>query len=138
MPRRSVRATRRHRLLSAWQRTTNTHRTEYLDYAPFARAGIIRPPDGEDHDVTFAYRGIRQVTRTVSIGRIVASGAPSFQRGDDQVLEADTDRVEEYDAHGRLVSVTEDSAGVDSGIVTNYAYDVGGRLQLASTPLAGE
>ncbi|MCP3994398.1 MAG: hypothetical protein GY722_04930, partial [bacterium] len=123
-------------MLSAWQRTSNTHRTSYFDYDPFARAGTIRPPDGSDHDVTFAFQGIRKVTRTVSIGRILESGEPIFL-GDDQVVEAATDRIEEYDIHGRLVSVTEDSAGVDSEIVTRYTYDVGGRLRLASTPLAG-
>ncbi|MCP3999195.1 MAG: hypothetical protein GY722_29640, partial [bacterium] len=115
-----------------------THRTEYLDYDPFARAATIRPPDGESHDVTLAYQGIRKVTRTVSIGRILESGAPIFQNGEDQILEAATDRIEEYDVHGRLVSVTEYSEDDDdNAVVTSYAYDAGSRLRLAGTPLAG-
>ncbi len=49
--------------------------------------------------MTLAYQGIRKVTRTVSIGRRLESGAPNFQGGDDQVIEAATDRIEVYDVH---------------------------------------
>ena len=43
----------------------STSKTEYLDYDPFGRPRKIRPPDGTAHNVTLAYKGIREVKRTV-------------------------------------------------------------------------
>lgn len=43
-------------------------KTEYLNYDPFGRPTIIRPPDGSAHDVILAYLGVRKVSRTSKVG----------------------------------------------------------------------
>ncbi|MFZ5785475.1 MAG: RHS repeat-associated core domain-containing protein, partial [Acidobacteriota bacterium] len=85
----------------------------------------VRPPDGEAHDVTFAYTGARLISRTTKIATSRTSG------GD--ILESPSTTSEEYDLHGRLYKVTEPSGEANADVTTTYAYDVGDRLATAVT-----
>jgi RHS repeat-associated protein len=99
---------------------TPSNRTQFLDYDPFGRPGVIRPPDGTGHDVTMTYLGVRQVDRTVKIA--TSSGS-----------ETAATTTEVYDRHGRLLSVTESSGSGGANVTTTYGYDVGNRLSSVST-----
>jgi RHS repeat-associated protein len=96
-------------------------RTQYLEYDPFGRPRVIRPPEGSAHDLRIAYFGVRVVTRTarVGTGRNPSTGA---------ILETDVKTREIYDRQGRLFRFWEDDGGSLSG-QTAYAWDVLGRLK---------
>ena len=87
--------------------------TYFTDYDPFGRPGTVTPPDGAAHAVTFAYDGVRKVSRTVAVA--MAAG------------ETPQTTVEEYDRQGRLSQVTE-----PTGTVTTYGYDPANRLASVS------
>src|ERR1700674_4482870 len=102
----------------------NTNVTQYLNYDPFGRATLIRPPDstaanGYAHDVKMSYGGVRSVSRTVSIGT-TWNGA--------SVAEAPSTTTETYDRFGRLASVTEPSGSGGAAVTTSHLYDAGNRL----------
>ncbi|HSL84883.1 MAG TPA: RHS repeat-associated core domain-containing protein [Thermoanaerobaculia bacterium] len=97
-----------------------TAATSLLGYDPFGRPKTIRPPDGSVHDVTLAYKGTRQVTRTVKIGTGWNGTA---------VTETTATTTEVYDRQGRLYQVFEPANADGSSSTTTYAYDVGGRLK---------
>ena len=85
--------------VSEWQAVSpppTLRYTEYLNFDPFGRPGIIRPPDGSTHDTTFTYTGIRLTSRAVKVATAVGS-------------ETTATTTEEYDRQGRLWKVTEPS-----------------------------
>jgi RHS repeat-associated protein len=110
--------------VSEWQgyNPATVYTTLYVNFDPFGRPGIIRPPDGSAHDVTLTYAGIRSVARTVKIA--TAQGS-----------ETAVTSSEEYDRQGRLLKVSEysDPANPTTYVPTTYSYDVGNRLKQAST-----
>ncbi|HEV3077070.1 MAG TPA: RHS repeat-associated core domain-containing protein [Thermoanaerobaculia bacterium] len=115
------------------QGSPNTNLTQYLNFDPFGRATLIRPPDstaanGFAHDVKMSYGGVRTVSRTVSIGT-TWNGA--------SVAEAPSTTTETYDRFGRLASVMESSGSGGAAVTTSYLYDAGNRLSQVSTPTAG-
>lgn len=87
-------------------------KTTYLSHDSFGRATAIRPPDSTGtRDVTINYfNGIKKISRTSKVN-------------DDQTSSTTT---EEYDHFGRLYRVTD-----PHGMLTEYSYDVGGRLKQA-------
>lgn len=115
------------------QGSPNANVTQYLNFDPFGRATLIRPPDstaanGFAHDVRMSYGGVRTVSRTVSVGTSW-NGA--------SVAEAPSTTTETYDRFGRLASVTEPSGSGGAAVTTSYLYDAGNRLTQASTTAAG-
>lgn len=112
--------------VSQWHPNTQfTDWTQYLNYDPFGRPQVIRPPEGAAHDVKLAYFGDRVVTRTAK----VATGATGG--------ESNATTVERYDRQGRLWQITEPSGSGGGNVTTTYLYDAAGRLKKASTPAAG-
>jgi YD repeat-containing protein len=93
--------------------------TQYLNYDPFGRPGTIRPPDGSAHDVTLAYTGVRQVSRTSKVGNSQSSGT---------INEVLSTTQEFYDRQGRLYQVKEQAEADSTNTTTTYTYDVGNRL----------
>ncbi len=89
-------------------------RTERLQFDPFGRAGVIRPPGGAGHDVLLSYQGERRLTREVKMA--LAAG------------ETYVPRTVELDRYGRRRLVEELAGPGGSPFPTTYAYDVGGRL----------
>jgi RHS repeat-associated protein len=110
--------------LSEWQQDGIPHTalTNYVNFDPFGRPAVIRPPDGSAHDVTLSYSGIRAVTRTTTI----ATGATGG--------EASSATTETYDGQGRLLKVQEPSGTAGANVTTTYSYDAAGHLIQASTP----
>jgi RHS repeat-associated protein len=84
--------------------------TTFLNFDAFGRPRTVRPADGGSHDVTLAYQGLRQVTRTVKVATSTSS-------------ETNAGTIEVYDRYGRLYEVTE-----PNNVKTRYEYDVGNRL----------
>jgi RHS repeat-associated protein len=84
--------------------------TSFMNYDAFGRPRTVRPPDGGSHDVSLAYQGVRQRTRTVKIATSTAS-------------ETSAGTIEVYDRYGRLYEVTE-----PNNVKTRYEYDVSSRL----------
>jgi YD repeat-containing protein len=110
----------------------NTNLTQYLNYDPLGRPGIIRPPDSTpansfSHDVKLDYSGVQMVRRTVH----VANG-PSASSAETPFVTTQT-----YDRFGRLASVTEPSGNSGGAVITSYQYDPGNRLTQVSTSSAG-
>jgi RHS repeat-associated protein len=115
--------------ISEWQAVSpppTVKKTEYLNFDPFGRPGIIRPPDGATHDTALAYTGIRLTSRTVKVGTSRDAGG--------NIIETNSTTTQEYDRQGRLWKVTEPSGSGGGNTITTYTYDVGGRLKQASTP----
>jgi len=83
-------------------------KTTFTDYDAFGRAQTVTTPDGRV--ATVAYRGVRTTSREMSIAGVTRP----------------VRTIEETDAQGRLVSVTEDAAGVP--VKTLYGYDPSGNL----------
>ena len=106
--------------------------TTWEEFDAFGRPHVIYPPDATPdeaaHAIRIDYEGFRKIRRTVSVGTTFST---------DSVTESNVSRIEEYDAHGRLIAVTEPSGSAGANVRTSYAYDVGDRLISASTPLAG-
>ena len=87
-------------------------------YDSFGRVTKVTPPDAVDvGTIRTDYVGVRTVTRKVP----TATGGPGAAL-------SDVSTTETYDAHGRLVSVTE------GGLATKYTYDIGGRLHGVEMP----
>jgi RHS repeat-associated protein len=101
--------------------TTPTVWTKYLSYDAFGRPGTVRPPDGQAHDVTFTYSGVRAVDRTVNVGT-------TYNAATGNVTEAAATTTEIYDHHGRLYKVTEPSGTAGANVTTTYSYDAADRL----------
>ncbi|MEM9291879.1 MAG: RHS repeat-associated core domain-containing protein [Acidobacteriota bacterium] len=91
-------------------------KTEYLNFDPFGRPSIVRPPEGAVHDVTWSHQGVRRSERTEQVKTSI-SGA----------LQAST-RTWERDAHGRLRTTEEPAGSFGSQMTLSHRYDVGGRL----------
>jgi RHS repeat-associated protein len=91
---------------------TSATGTTYKNFDAFGRPTLITPADGTGHNITLAYAGARQVSRTVKVK--TAIGSP----------ETAATTTEIYDRFGRLHEVTE-----PNGTVTRYAYDAGNRLK---------
>ncbi len=100
---------------------TPTAWTKYLSYDPFGRPGTVRPPDGQAHDVTFNYYGVRIIERTVNVGT-------TYNAATGTVTEAAAKTTETYDHHGRLYKVAEPSGAGGADVTTTYAYDAADRL----------
>ena len=90
--------------------------TQYLNYDPFGRPGIIRPPDGFAHDVTFSYLGDRQKARTAKVA--------TTQHFDGTIIESSATTTERYDRQGRLWQVVQ-----PINLTATHGYDVGNRLK---------
>jgi RHS repeat-associated protein len=84
--------------------------TSFQNHDAFGRPRTVRPADGGSHDVTLAYQGLRQVTRTLKVATSTAS-------------ETNATTTEVYDRYGRLYEVTE-----PNNVKTRYDYDVGNRM----------
>lgn len=95
--------------------STPTNWTTFA-YDPLGRVTRITAPDGTETVVH--YTGAREVKRTRRVGTIFNVASPGV------VEQTDTQTIETYDRHGRLVRVDE-PGGISA---TNYEYDVGGRL----------
>jgi YD repeat-containing protein len=91
--------------------------TTNSDYDALGRAQTVTGPDGAI--TTFTYAGDRLVTRTANV--LNPSG------------EAAVSTIEERDSAGRLITVQEDSTGINA--TTAYTYDGGDRLR--SVTVAG-
>jgi RHS repeat-associated protein len=100
---------------------TPTAWTKYLSYDPFGRPGTVRTPDGQSHDVTFTYYGVRVIERTVNVGT-------AYNAATGTVTEAAAKTTETYDHHGRLYKVAEPSGAGGADVTTTYAYDAADRL----------
>ena len=115
--------------LSVSERGSPADKTEYFDYDPFGRPGHVRPPDGLGHAVFYSYKGIREISRTTSIGTAYDGSS---------VTEWPATVIERYDDHGRLTQVVEPSGqvrpdGSTPSVTTFYSYDIGNRLKHVST-----
>lgn len=110
--------------------TTPAAWTKYLSYDAFGRPGTVRPPDGQAHDVTFAYYGVRAVDRTVNVGT-------TYNAATGTVTEAAATTTEIYDHHGRLYKVTEPSGAAGANVTTTYWYDAADRLTHVQTTASG-
>lgn len=98
--------------------------TQYLDYDAMGRARTVRPPEGAVHDRTFQYTGVREVTETVRTGA-------DYNATTGDVREEARPITRLYDRQGRLwktVRHTVDQVGNPRDVITERAYDVGGRL----------
>ena len=111
------------RSMSEWGATSK--KTEYLNYDPFGRPGIIRPADDPGHEIGLRYKGVREMRRTRLVGSELLLGA---------VVERASVTTEVYDRLGRLRSVQEPSGHSGGNVTTFYNYDVGGRLIKVRTP----
>ena len=100
---------------------SNLRTTSYSSFDPFGRPLTITPPDGTGHNVTMTYAGVRQVTRTLSVGTTATT-------------ESSSTTTETYDRQGRLSTVAEPSGSGGAVVTTTYGYDVGNRLHTVSTP----
>ncbi len=109
---------------------TPSKRTQFLNYDPFGRPGIIRPPDGPNHDVSLTYAGIRTVSRVSRVGT-------SFNTGTGSVTESDSLTIQAYDRQGRLQQVGEPSGTNGAGVTTFYGYDAKDRLRSVFTSGSG-
>ena len=90
-------------------------------YDPYGRPLLITAPDGKT--TIYGYTGVRQVAKSAYVATS-ASG--------NTVSESPVATSEEYDRQGRLWRVTE------GGTVTEYSYDVGGRLsKVCAAPVSG-
>ena len=89
-------------------------RTEYLQFDPFGRPTVIRPPNGADHDVQLAYAGVRRTIRSEKVKSLTGERYSS--------REMLTDR------YGRLWRTVEPSGPGGSLATTTSFYDVGSRL----------
>lgn len=87
-----------------------TQGTEYLDHDPFGRPRLVRPPDGSEHDVVFAYLGDREVERTAMVGT-----------GPDGA-ESPATRLTRFDALGRLHQLAE-AVGTGEDVFTTYEHN---------------
>ncbi len=97
-------------------------KTMYVHDA-FGRPTAITPPDGAAHKVTLGYKGVGQVTRTVSVGTAWNGTG---------ITESPATTTEVYDRQGRLFKVLEPANPDGTSSTTTCAYDVGERLHKVS------
>jgi RHS repeat-associated protein len=100
-------------------------KTQFLLYDPFARPGIVRPPDGPSHDLTFSYSGVRSTSRTAQV-------ATAYNTTTGVANKTAATTVETFDRQGRLVQVTEPNS-----VITKYEYDIGNRLKRVCQAASG-
>jgi len=107
-----------------WRRSTTERMTGspnkltvFKDFDPFGRPQTIQPPNGATYNVTLAYAGTREVSRTVKVNATDLATT-----------------IERYDRQGRLYQVVEPSGAAGANATWTYGYDVGGRLVSVSTP----
>jgi hypothetical protein len=109
--------------VSEWQPSGTTgssiKATVYSGFDPFGRPTIITPPDGTSHNITLAYLGTRQVTRTLKVFSD-SGGTPA--------TECDAVTTELYDHQGRLLKLTEQGGTGSADVGTSDGYDAGNRL----------
>ena len=98
-------------------------------YDAFGRPTRIRPPDSSAHDVILAYKGVREVKRTVKVGT-----TPSGSTG---VIETSSVTTEFYDRQGRLWRVIEPSGSGGANVTTTYLYNTRDQLRVVSTAAEG-
>jgi RHS repeat-associated protein len=102
--------------------STANKKTIYELFDPFGRPAKITLPDNSI--VWMAYKGVREVSRTVTVGTsISSSGVISTQ---------DTNTTETYDRHGRLIMVTQPSGSSGQDGTWSYFYNVNGQLSVVS------
>lgn len=101
---------------AAFEVFTPAHVTTFT-FDRLGRITNVETPDGKSSSTS--YIGSRRVDRTVEIGGV------------------DSTTREDYDAHGRLLALTENAAVSGQSIKTQYAYDVGNRLTSVSTTAGG-
>lgn len=98
-------------------------KVRYLQYDPFGRPGVIRPPEGAGHDVLMSYNGVFNVHRSVKVGTAQGKVYKTW--------------TQQYDGLGRLIVVVEPGAtvGEETGetLRAGYGYDVAGRLTRVRT-----
>ena len=97
--------------ISKWGDRDQT--TQYLEFDPFGRPEVVRPPEGAKHDIGFTYQGARRVTRVANVA--LAGGGDSASR------------TSEFDRYGRRRLLEEASGPAGAITATTYTYDVGGR-----------
>jgi RHS repeat-associated protein len=102
--------------------TAANKKTTYELFDPFGRAAKITLPDNSI--VWMAYKGVREVSRTVSIGTSISSTGVSAQ---------DSTTTEVYDRHGRLTMVTQPSGSGGQDGTWSYFYNVNGQIGLVSS-----
>lgn len=98
--------------------------TSYLNYDPFGRPRLVRPPDGQQHDTTYEYAGVRSVKKTVK-------AAISYNASTGAVNEGDKASTTVYDRQGRLWKSIRhgiDKFGQTQDVVTVNFYNVAGDL----------
>ena len=100
--------------VSEWTDGSKIRTTKFRNYDPFGRPTLIRPPDGNNHEITISHLGARQVDRTVQIA-VGGTLTP-------------VTTTEIYDSHGRLKSVTEPSGPGTQTNTTEYSYNTAGNL----------
>jgi YD repeat-containing protein len=98
--------------VSEWE-AIPTHFTVFSNFDPFGRAQTITPPGQLATSVT--YSGVRNVSRSVSVGESVAGGV---------VQQASATTTETSDRAGRLIEVDEPD-GISKAL---YGYDAAGHL----------
>ncbi len=105
--------------VSVWG--TISEKTTFSGYDPFGRPATVTPPDGSGHQVTYGYKGDRQIDRQAKMATAATGEALTF-----------TTQV--YDRQGRLYRFIEASGAAGAFVTTTYAYDAAGRLKSVSTP----
>jgi hypothetical protein len=97
--------------------------TEYLNYDPFGRRGIERPPDGQSHDISYEYKGIFSVKRTAQVGY-------NYNPSTGQVYEVPRATSQIYDRQGKLwKNITHQGvSGSSLDQVVTHSYDAAGHL----------
>jgi RHS repeat-associated protein len=100
-----------------------TSKTQFLNHDPFGRPGIVRPPDGSQHDVTFSYTGAAQIGRSVKIGT---------GRSGSAVVYTPAATTERYNGYGQLARVIE-----ANGTETKYSYNLHGQLAKVEMDVTG-
>ncbi len=104
------------------------HFTHYQDHDPFGRARRVLPPEGSAHEVTFAFAGERQITKT-------EQGAWNYSTATGQCYENDVVTTELYDGQGRLWRTVLDRPLPQPGVLleTETEYDLAGKSRLHTT-----
>jgi RHS repeat-associated protein len=107
----------------------NNKKTVYENFDPFGRANRILLPDytpgdtGNHHAIQMGYLGVREVSRTVRIGKqINAAGI---------ITEAESTTKETYDRQGRLAQVTEPAGASGENTIWEYLYNVNNQIKEA-------
>jgi hypothetical protein len=97
--------------------------TQYLNYDPFGRTGIERPPDGQKHDISYEYKGAFSVKRTVQVGY-------NYNPSNGEVYEVPRATTQIYDRQGKLWKNIAHHGASGNGLdqVVLHSYDAAGHL----------